>query len=39
MSDELKNIADDKVVTFHYKLRDAEGSFTESSEAASPVAT
>ena len=37
MSDEAKTIADDTVVTFHYKLRDAEGSFTESSEGASPV--
>jgi FKBP-type peptidyl-prolyl cis-trans isomerase SlyD len=37
MSNESKSIADDKVVTFHYKLRDAEGSFTESSDAASPV--
>jgi FKBP-type peptidyl-prolyl cis-trans isomerase SlyD len=27
-----------KVVTFHYKVRDAEGSFTESSEGADPMA-
>jgi FKBP-type peptidyl-prolyl cis-trans isomerase SlyD len=37
MTEQQKSIADDTVVTFHYKLRDAEGSFTESSEAASPV--
>jgi FKBP-type peptidyl-prolyl cis-trans isomerase SlyD len=37
MSNEPISIADDKVVTFHYKLRDAEGTFTESSEGASPV--
>jgi FKBP-type peptidyl-prolyl cis-trans isomerase SlyD len=37
MTDEAKTIADDTVVTFHYKLRDSEGSFTESSEGASPV--
>lgn len=37
MSDEPISIADDKVVTFHYKLSDAEGTFNESSEGASPV--
>jgi FKBP-type peptidyl-prolyl cis-trans isomerase SlyD len=37
MSNEPIAIADDKVVTFHYKLRDAEASFAESSEGASPV--
>jgi FKBP-type peptidyl-prolyl cis-trans isomerase SlyD len=37
MSNDTISIADDKVVTFHYHLRDAEGSFTESSEGASPV--
>jgi FKBP-type peptidyl-prolyl cis-trans isomerase SlyD len=37
MSNDTIAIADDKVVTFHYKLRDQEGSFTESSEGASPV--
>jgi FKBP-type peptidyl-prolyl cis-trans isomerase SlyD len=30
-------IADDKVVSFHYKLRDAEGELNESSEGGSPV--
>lgn len=30
-------IADDKVVTFHYRLRDAEGTFSESSEGNTPV--
>jgi FKBP-type peptidyl-prolyl cis-trans isomerase SlyD len=30
-------IADDKVVTFHYRLRDAEDSFKESSEGKNPV--
>jgi FKBP-type peptidyl-prolyl cis-trans isomerase SlyD len=34
---EQKSIADDTVVTFHYKLRDAEDSFTESSDGANPV--
>jgi FKBP-type peptidyl-prolyl cis-trans isomerase SlyD len=37
MTDQQKSIADDAVVTFHYKLSDAEGSVTESSEPASPV--
>jgi FKBP-type peptidyl-prolyl cis-trans isomerase SlyD len=30
-------IADDKVVSFHYTLRDAEGDLNESSEGGSPV--
>jgi FKBP-type peptidyl-prolyl cis-trans isomerase SlyD len=30
-------IGDHKVVSFHYKLRDVEGTFNESSEGASPV--
>jgi FKBP-type peptidyl-prolyl cis-trans isomerase SlyD len=30
-------IADDKVVTFHYRLRDAEDSFSESSEGQNPA--
>jgi FKBP-type peptidyl-prolyl cis-trans isomerase SlyD len=30
-------IGDDTVVSFHYKLRDAEGTFNESSDGGSPV--
>lgn len=30
-------IDDDKVVTFHYKLRDAEDAYTESSEGHDPI--
>jgi FKBP-type peptidyl-prolyl cis-trans isomerase SlyD len=30
-------IGDDTVVSFHYKLRDAEGTFNETSEGGSPV--
>jgi FKBP-type peptidyl-prolyl cis-trans isomerase SlyD len=37
MTEASMSIADDTVVSFHYALRDAEGSFTESSEGASPV--
>jgi FKBP-type peptidyl-prolyl cis-trans isomerase SlyD len=37
MTDDSITIGDDKVVSFHYKLRDAEGSFAESSEGMSPV--
>lgn len=37
MTNATTTIADDTVVSFHYKLRDAEGSFTESSEGGSPV--
>lgn len=37
MSQSESPIADDKVVTFHYKLRDAEESFTESSAGREPV--
>jgi FKBP-type peptidyl-prolyl cis-trans isomerase SlyD len=31
-------IATNKVVTFHYKVEDTEGSFSESSEGSDPVA-
>jgi FKBP-type peptidyl-prolyl cis-trans isomerase SlyD len=34
---ETITIADDKVVSFHYKLRDAEGELSESSEGGNPV--
>lgn len=37
MTEESKIIADDRVVSFHYSLRDAEGSFNESSAGGSPV--
>jgi FKBP-type peptidyl-prolyl cis-trans isomerase SlyD len=37
MSDEHLTIGDGKVVTFHYNLRDSEGTFTESSDGRSPV--
>lgn len=37
MTDESLTIGDGKVVTFHYNLRDAESTFTESSEGRSPV--
>lgn len=37
MTDATLPVADDTVVSFHYKLSDAEGSFTESSEGAAPV--
>ena len=37
MTGESIPVADDKVVTFHYRLRDSEATFTESSEGASPV--
>jgi FKBP-type peptidyl-prolyl cis-trans isomerase SlyD len=37
MAGDSITIGDDKVVSFHYKLRDAEGTFTESSESGSPV--
>ena len=37
MTSDSITIGDDKVVSFHYKLRDAEGTFTESSESGSPV--
>jgi FKBP-type peptidyl-prolyl cis-trans isomerase SlyD len=37
MTEQQKSIADDSVVTFHYKLSDTEASFTESSDGASPV--
>lgn len=36
MTDPIK-IAADKVVTFHYSMRDAEGSFAESSDGKSPI--
>jgi FKBP-type peptidyl-prolyl cis-trans isomerase SlyD len=31
-------VADDTVVSFHYKLTDAEGTISESSEEGSPIA-
>lgn len=37
MTDASLPIADDAVVSFHYKLRDAEGTFSESSDGANPV--
>jgi FKBP-type peptidyl-prolyl cis-trans isomerase SlyD len=37
MTDESMTIGDDKVVTFHYRLRDADDSFNESSEGKNPV--
>ena len=37
MTDETTIIGDDSVVTFHYRLRDADQSFSESSEGQSPV--
>ena len=37
MSSSSLTIADDSVVSFHYKLRDDTGSFNESSDAGSPV--
>jgi FKBP-type peptidyl-prolyl cis-trans isomerase SlyD len=37
MTDASLPIADDSVVSFHYKLRDAEGAFNESSDGANPV--
>jgi FKBP-type peptidyl-prolyl cis-trans isomerase SlyD len=36
MTDPIK-IDTDKVVTFHYRMRDAEGSFAESSDGKSPI--
>ena len=37
MAEQGLPIDDDKVVTFHYKLRDSGNSFTESSEGREPV--
>lgn len=37
MTDATLPVADDTVVSFHYKLRDAEGTFNESSEGSGPV--
>jgi len=37
MTSDSTTIGDDKVVAFHYTLRDAEGTFNESSAGASPV--
>jgi FKBP-type peptidyl-prolyl cis-trans isomerase SlyD len=37
MTDHSITIGDDKVVSFHYKLRDADNTFNESSEGMSPV--
>jgi FKBP-type peptidyl-prolyl cis-trans isomerase SlyD len=34
---EPMTIGDDSVVTFHYRLRDSDGSFNESSDGKSPV--
>ncbi len=37
MTAEPMTVADDKVVTFHYRLRDSEGTLSESSEGLEPV--
>ncbi len=37
MTDASTKIEDDKVVTFHYRLRDGDDTFTESSEGQDPV--
>jgi FKBP-type peptidyl-prolyl cis-trans isomerase SlyD len=37
MTSESITIDADKVVTFHYRLRDSDGTFTESSEGKNPV--
>ena len=37
MTSDSMTIADDSVVSFHYKLRDDTGTFNESSEDGSPV--
>jgi FKBP-type peptidyl-prolyl cis-trans isomerase SlyD len=37
MTDDSITISDDKVVSFHYALRDSEGTVNESSAGASPV--
>jgi FKBP-type peptidyl-prolyl cis-trans isomerase SlyD len=37
MTSDSTTIGDDKVVSFHYKLRDADGTFNESSDGLSPV--
>jgi FKBP-type peptidyl-prolyl cis-trans isomerase SlyD len=37
MTENSMTIADDSVVSFHYKLSDDTGAFTESSEGGSPV--
>lgn len=37
MASDSVPIGDDTVVSFHYTLRDAEGTFTESSAGGSPV--
>jgi len=37
MTDDSVAIGDDKVVSFHYKLKDADGSVNESSQDGSPV--
>jgi FKBP-type peptidyl-prolyl cis-trans isomerase SlyD len=37
MSDETTVIGDDRVVTFHYRVRDAEKTFEESSDGRDPL--
>ena len=37
MTSDSTTIGDDKVVSFHYQLRDAEGTLNESSDGGSPV--
>ena len=37
MADEALRIDDDKVVTFHYSLRDSDAALIESSEGKTPV--
>jgi len=37
MTSDSMTIGDDSVVSFHYKLRDDTGTFSESSEEGSPV--
>ena len=37
MADEVLRIDDDKVVTFHYSLRDSDAALIESSEGKDPV--
>ena len=37
MTDDSMTIGDDKVVSFHYKLSDSDGTINESSEGGSPV--
>jgi len=37
MTNEAITVGNDTVVTFHYRLRDSDGSFNESSDGKSPV--